>query len=164
VVLVDCDIRRRTATRSLADAPSTGLVDVLRGEIQLDQALVQDAASGAYLLAQGPAEATDYSLIASEKMEELIRELEQRFDLVILDSAPVLPVAEARAVAAMADGVMLVMRWRKTPARVGQLALQELDRAGANVVGALLARVNMRASASFGADGYYYKAYEAVTA
>jgi hypothetical protein len=44
------------------------------------------------------------------------------------------------------------------------LALQELDRAGANVVGGLLARVNMRASASFGADGYYYKAYEAVTA
>jgi Mrp family chromosome partitioning ATPase len=125
---------------------------------------VQDAVSGAYLLAQGPAEATDYSLIASEKMEELIRELEQRFDLVILDSAPVLPVAEARAVAAMADGVMLVMRWRKTPAHVGKLALQELDRAGANVVGALLTRVNMRASASFGADGYYYKAYEAVTA
>jgi len=164
VVLVDCDVRRRAATRSLADAESGSLLDVLRGDIPVEQALVQDAASGAYLLAQGPAQAADYGLVASEKMEELVRELERRFDLVILDSAPVLPVAEARAISAMADGVMLVMRWRKTPAHVGQLALQELDRAGANVVGALLTRVNMRASASFGADGYYYTAYEAMTA
>ncbi|WP_347302937.1 polysaccharide biosynthesis tyrosine autokinase [Croceibacterium sp. TMG7-5b_MA50] len=164
VALVDCDIRRRAATRSLIAGEPTGLLDVLKDKAPLDAALLQDEASGAFLLGQGPTTASDYSLLASEKMENLVRQLEGLFDLVILDCAPVLPVAEARAVAAMANGTLLAMKWLKTPAHVGKLAIQELDRAGATIVGAALTLVNMRASASFGTDGYYYKAYEAVSA
>jgi Mrp family chromosome partitioning ATPase len=95
-------------------------------------------------------------------MEELIAQLTKQFDLVILDTAPVLPVAESRAVSAMADSALLVVRWRKTTIPAAQMALRHLERAGARVGGALLSLVDLRRQARSGLDdeAYYYASYK----
>lgn len=164
VVLVDCDVRRRASSRSMAQGATVGLIDVLKGTTSLGQALVQDVASGAQILAQSAQAPADYDLIASNEMQLLIAELTARFDLVLLDTAPVLALAEARAIAGMADGVLLVTRWRKTPAKAASLALDLLGRVGANVQGAALTMVDLKAQARAGRDdelAYYnqFKAY-----
>ncbi|MPT47031.1 MAG: polysaccharide biosynthesis tyrosine autokinase [Sphingobium sp.] len=161
VVLVDCDMRRRATTRSLKNELSVGLADVLRGTATVDQVLVKDEQSGAYLLPQRHYEPGDFDLIPSKAMESLVDTLSRQFDLVILDTAPILPIAEARAVAAMADAVLVVVRWRVTPVTAVQIALSELGRAGANVVGTVLSQVDVR-SASTGNEVYYYQHYEPI--
>lgn len=162
-VLVDCDVRRRASSRSMASGAQIGLVDVLKGSATIDQALVQDTQTGAYVLSQGAHAGGDYDLIISTAMEKLIAELGRRFDLVVLDTAPVLPLAEARAIAAMADGVMLVTRWRKTPASAAELALDLLGRSGADVRGAAMTMVDLRAQVRGGRDDemVYYNQFKA---
>lgn len=159
-VLVDCDIRQRASSRSLADQAPAGLIEVLKGEAPLERALIRDEASGALILPQTGV-AADYDRITSPAMRRLIAELEKRFDLVVLDTAPVLPLAEARAVAGMADGVLLVTRWRKTPVHATELAAEMLARAGAHVRGAALSLVNLKqqARAGHGDEMMYYKKF-----
>ena len=158
VVLVDCDVRRRASSRSMAGEAKVGLMEVLRGTTPLDGAIVVDAASGAHVLPQGTQAPADFDLITSTAMEKLIEQLRNRFDLVVLDTAPVLPLAEARVISGMVDGV----RWRKTPAQAAELALDLLGRAGANVKGAALTMVDLKAQARAGRDDEmaYYRQFK----
>lgn len=161
-VLVDCDLRRRASTRSMAADAKKGLTDLLRGEASFDEVVVRDTLTNAWVLPQGDTR-TGYDLITQSTMETLIAELSRRFDLVVLDTAPVLPLAEARAVAAMADGVLLATRWRSTPVQAAKLAADLLGRAGARIAGVALTRVNLKeqARAGDGDEMIYYKQFAA---
>ena len=161
-VLVDCDLRRRASSRALVPDATIGLTDVLSGEAQLENAIVRDTPSGAWVLPQIEGKA-GYDLITQPAMEKVIADLSARFDLVVLDTAPVLPLAEARAVAAMANDVLLVTRWRKTPIHAARLAIDLLNRAGANIAGATLTRVNLKeqARSGYGDEMIYYKNFKA---
>ena len=160
-VLVDCDLRRRALSRTMAASATIGLTDVLNGTVSIDDALVVDQTSGAWILPQGDGKA-GYDLITQPAMQALIRSLSERFDLVVLDTAPVLPLAEARAVAAMTDGVLLGVRWRKTPVHASELAVDLLGRAGARVLGVAMTRVNLKqlASSGGGDEMVYYKQFK----
>lgn len=162
VLLVDCDVRRRSASRELVSEVECGLIDVLKGTCSIQQAILQDQLSGAHLLLQKAVGRGDYDLITSREMKTLIDRLSAEFDLIVLDTPPVLPVADARAVAAMADAAVLVVHWRKTSAQVATQALRELDKAGATIVGCVLSQVDIRRSAMVDDDVHYYKPYAAV--
>ena len=81
-------------------------------------------------------------------MEDLVRELRRRFDLVILDTGPVILVTEARAVARHADAVLLLVQWRRTPRLLVQTAVRLLTGAGVNLAGVALTRVDLRQTAN----------------
>jgi len=162
VVVVDCDVRRRSASRNLAGKIEIGLTDVLQGTATLDQALLRDPESGLHMLLQRAVSPQEYDLIPTREMKDLIDRLSARFDLVIIDTAPILPVADARAIAAMADATLLVVHWRKTPVQVVARALRELDQAGAKLAGSLLSQVDIRWKSMVGNDVHYYRAYAAV--
>ncbi len=158
VILVDCDLRHRTATETLAPDGDVGLIEVLQNRAQLEQAVVVDKATGAHFLPVAGSSTLKSELLTSRAMRELLARLRASYDLVLLETAPVLPVAETRAIAAMADATMLVVRWRKTPIETARKALSQLDRVGAKMLGTLLCRVSLRSSiaASVGEEVYYY--------
>ncbi|WP_176473189.1 GumC family protein [Sphingomonas lenta] len=162
VALVDCDVRRRASSRTLVGEVEAGLTSVLKGQVALDAALVRDEPSGAYILGQGALQEADYDLLTSPAMQQLVSDLGRRFDLVVLDTAPVLPLAEARAVASMADGVLFVTRWRRTPTQAAQLALDMLGRAGAHVRGVALTLVDLKeqARSGHGDEMTYYNKFK----
>jgi succinoglycan biosynthesis transport protein ExoP len=142
VVLIDCDVRHPAATRALAAHVSVGLIEVLRDGAALKDALLRDTPSGAWILghtATGGEGSED--LISSRAMADLIVALAPDFDLIVLDTPPALALDEARGVSAMADCVLLVARWHKTPVDATRSALEQLTRAGANVVAAALTLV-----------------------
>lgn len=161
VVLIDCDVRRRASSGNLQEI-EYGLIEVLKGEVSPEQALVLDRRSGVSVLPQKAADAADYDMMASQEMRDLIARLSNFFDLVILDTAPVLAIADARAVSAMADRTVLVVRWRKTPSNAVKLALGQLERAGAVVAGAVLSQVDIREQSRTGVgdEMYYFRSYK----
>lgn len=157
VLLIDCDARRRASSREFTAGVEVGLNEVIAGEASLDQAIVQDPLSGAYLLPHR-LDAKVISLAESPRLAELIEAVRERYDFVLLDTPPVLPVDEARVIASMADGVVLLVRWRNTPAKAAEIALRQLNDVHANVIGAALTMVDMREHARSGfADAGYYK-------
>ena len=162
VLLIDCDLRRQASSRQVDGKIEHGLIELLRNECTLEQAITKDSASGAFLLPQKTSGAQNYDAIASGEMKALIERLKAQFDLVVLDTAPILPIADSRAVASMADTALLAVRWRKTPAQAAQMALDQLALAEADVSGVVLTIVDINAQVRAGAgeDLKYYKAYK----
>ena len=160
-VVVDCDLRRRSINRLLGVEPTVGLVEVLSGTATLAEALIRDEASGAFFLPLAKSAFTPKDLFGSQAMDRLLTELKSHFDIVLLDTAPVLPVAEPRVIAPKADVVLFLVQWRKTPRKAVQAALQLLKSVRADVAGVALTQVNVRDQAKYGYGdaGYYYRSY-----
>jgi capsular exopolysaccharide synthesis family protein len=155
VLLIDCDLRRRTVKDVLDFEPPAGLLQVLAGEVSWRQATYLDDASGMHVLPQSDSGFTPRDIFGGEDMDRLLLELREAFDLIVLDCAPVLAVADTRVVVSKADCAVMVTRWQKTPIRAVRAALAQLQSAGATVRGVALNSVDRRM------PGYYsYPVYE----
>lgn len=144
VVLVDCDGRRRELSRLVAREGGSGLVQLIRGQVTLSEALVRDPSSAASILRHSADQHVDTELFAtSDAATALLSELRERFDLVVLDTAPVLALEETRTLAKLADKVLLVARWRKTPVGATYVARDLLLKAKASIAGVALTRVRL---------------------
>jgi capsular exopolysaccharide synthesis family protein len=150
VILVDCDMRQRGVTKLVGDT-DIGLAEVIDGKSTLSEAMVPDAKSSAWILPSTSATSPEHhDIFDRPNVDEIFKELRDSFDYVILDTPPVLGVADARVVSARADQVLYVVRWSKTPRRAAQSGLDILQESGANVAGVLLSRVNVKKQAAYG--------------
>ncbi len=141
VLVVDCDLQRPTFHQRFGFGRfGPGLVEVLRGEAKLNDCLVIDGLTPARLLPVGEVIEAGQS-IAFDQLQALIGEARDQFDLIILDLPPVLQVAEARVIAAVSDGVVLLTRWKHTSRQAIEFAITVLARAGSSVMGLVLTEV-----------------------
>ncbi|MGH6952089.1 MAG: GumC family protein [Vitreimonas sp.] len=155
VLLIDCDLRRRSVKEVLDIEPDAGLLQVLAGEVGWQQAIHVDEASGMSVLPLSGCGFTPKEIFGAEDMSALLAELRGSFDLIVLDCAPVLAVAETRVAVAKADCAVIVARWQKTPMRAVRAMLQQLSDAGASIRGIALNGVARRS------PGYYaYPTYD----
>ena len=145
VVLVDCDLRSGSLHVLLGIAPTRGILEVLRGEIGWRDVVGADDGSGAHIIPAAGDCFTPEDMFGSPAMRSLLAELAQCYDLVILDCPPVLTLAEARDLAALADATVLVARSGRTATHALRVAHAELAAAGANVVGVALNGVDVNA-------------------
>jgi capsular exopolysaccharide synthesis family protein len=156
-LIIDADLRRRMLTVAMRRQVENGLVEVLEGYCSLDEAIVQDEVSNAHvlLLSDNPPPSTD--LFNGPALGELFEQLKARFDIVVLDTAPVLAIADTRAIAAQADATIFLVRWAKTPRQAARSALDLLSGAGAYVAGVCLTNVDLAKQARVGyGDTLYY--------
>ena len=162
VVLIDCDLRRRTVNKMIIEPRPVGLMEVLRGEAAIDDALILDEPSGVWLLPLNGEKIEPGEHFSGPPMQELINQLRSRFTLIVLDTAPILPIADTRILATLADALVFVVRWRKTSDDAVRSALRLLPRGRVNMAGAVLSQVNARKQARFGYGDstYYYSQYK----
>jgi len=143
VVIVDCDVALPSMNKVAGITPSPGLHDVLIGKVDVGLSLQQDQNSGVWLLPAGEKRPTAPDLFASQAMNNLIDALADQFDLVLLDSAPVLLISDTRALARLADATVFVARWGVTRRQQVSAALRQIADAGGRVAGVLLSIVDM---------------------
>lgn len=160
VLLIDADAHRRASSRQFAGSVKLGLDEVLAGQATLEQAIIKDNMSDAWLLPQR-LDSKGINLTESSRLAELIEQVRERYDLVILDTPPVLPVDEAHVIASMADGVVFLVRWRKTPSKAASVALRRLYDVHAEMLGAVLTLVDVREQERGGYEqgGNFLRAY-----
>jgi tyrosine-protein kinase len=123
VVLVDAHLRSPAVARALGLLSGVGLADVVAGSATLADALT--AADGLTVLPAG-ATRDPAAAIASPRLREILAELAGRFDAVIVDTAPVLPLADVPTLAAALDGLLLVLRAGRTRRDLLRLAVDAL--------------------------------------
>ncbi|WP_334163960.1 GumC family protein [Phenylobacterium sp.] len=162
VIVVDCDLRRRTVNRLLREDPAVGLLEVLGGQATLQQALWHDKETGADFLPLAKSSFTPRDVFGTSAMDRLLEELRAKYDLVLLDTAPILPVADTRVLAPKADTVVFLTRWRKTPQQAIEAAFRLLAGTNAHIGGVALTQVDMKQQAryGYGDPGYYYAEYK----
>lgn len=142
VLLVDADLRRPSVAEVLGIEGAAGLTTVLLGRATVDDVVQPWGTSGLHVLPSGPLPPNPTELLGSPAMRRLLDELRTAYDYVILDSAPLLPVADAAVLASQADGTLLLVN--ATKARRHQLAesLRNLARVEAPVLGIVLNQVD----------------------
>jgi capsular exopolysaccharide synthesis family protein len=126
VVLVDLDLRRPSVAESLSLRVRHGVDEVLAKEVSVNEALLRTNVPGLSVLAVGSGTSNPESLLASKSLTSLIRSLEKRFSMVILDTPPILSVADATSVVDVADGCLLVVRSGHSPTASVRSAIEHL--------------------------------------
>ena len=153
VCLVDADLRRPTVAKVLGLVSPVGLTSVLIQQISL-QDVLQHAGSSLYVLASGPTPPNPSEVLASSYVRDVIRSLLDSVDYVVIDTAPLLPVADGSEVAALADGTLLVARHGLTTDSNVQRAAQTLRRVDATLLGVVLNRTPIRRNNEYGYTYY----------
>jgi len=149
VCLVDADLRRPNIAKVLGLLSPVGLTSVLIHQIELSEAL-QNAGSSFYVLASGPTPPNPGEVLASSYVREVIRSLLDKVDYVVVDTAPLLPVADGFEVAAMSDGTLLVAQHGRTTDTQVKRSVDALARVDAKLIGVVLNRVPVARRAEYG--------------
>ena len=161
-IVVDCDLRRRFLSKLVMDSgKEKGLLQHLAGECELDDTIVKDDKTDCDLLPLVKTNYTPSDIFGSKAFTALLEALKSRYDMVILDTAPILPVAETRTITHLSDVVVIVAKWRRTKKDAVKASIDILGDIGANLAGVMLTQVNQKARSRYGYGdyGYYYSSY-----
>lgn len=157
-LLIDCDRRRPQISGMLGDHVSLGLDDVLAGKATVEQAIVTDPSTGLAILPWRVAATSAQDIYAQPEFQEMLHRLAAHYELVVVDSPPVLGVSDARRLAALADSTILAIRWEKTPEGAVAAAIEQLGHDQVRLAGAAFSQVNAKAFASLSKlDPIYYQ-------
>jgi tyrosine-protein kinase Etk/Wzc len=142
VLLVDCDIRRPRVHGLFQLPRAPGLMELLRASSDPDapppRAIRETPVARLSVLTCGALPVNAANLLSGTRMRVLLAELQEQFDIIVLDTPPVLATADASIVASLTDGVLLVVRAGTTDRNAAQRAYQQLANVGARVVGTVL--------------------------
>ena len=137
-ILVEADLRRPRVADYMGLEGAVGLTSVLTGLASLDEALQPWGRNAMWVLASGPLPPNPSEILGSHQMSELLKTLEDRADVIVLDSPPLLPVTDAAVLARQADGAVLVVRHGKTRREQVTRALEALQGVDAKLLGTVL--------------------------
>jgi capsular exopolysaccharide synthesis family protein len=152
-ILVEADLRRPRVADYMGLEGAVGLTSVLTGLATLDEALQPWGRNAMWVLASGPLPPNPSEILGSHQMSELLKTLEDRADVIVFDSPPLLPVTDAAVLARHADGAVLVVRHGRTRREQVTRALEALQGVDAKLLGTILNRAPVKGP---DADNYGY--------
>ncbi len=154
VLLVDVDLRRPSCHRALRIENEVGLSSFLSGQVPFEAAVRKLDAPNLEFVPAGPTPPNPAELIGSARMREMLASLRSKYDFIVLDSPPTLPVTDSVVLAREVDGVVLVVKGHDTPRELVRRAKEMLVTAGAHMLGAVVNNVDL----GWG-DLYFYNRY-----
>ncbi|MCL6604709.1 MAG: CpsD/CapB family tyrosine-protein kinase [Paenibacillus sp.] len=154
VLLIDADLRKPTAHKTFTLSNRNGLSSLLSQQASIEDVLQDSNIPNLSIMTSGPIPPNPAEMLASNRMNTVIQELRQRYDVVIIDTPPLLAVTDAQIVASKSDGVIMVVSYGKVKRDIAVKAKANLDRVGARMLGVVLNNVKRKAS-----EGYYYYYY-----
>ncbi|MDQ6828567.1 MAG: polysaccharide biosynthesis tyrosine autokinase [Gemmatimonadota bacterium] len=158
-LLIDADLRRAVLDKVFKVPRAPGLTDVLVGQKKLIEVVRQTHIANLSVIGSGQFPPNPAELLGSAAMREALREATEHFDIVLLDSPPLLAVTDAAVLATMVDGAILVVRVGSTAKTAVRRAAAQLQNVAGRVIGAVLNDVDFRSAAFGGTYGYYYYYY-----
>ena len=162
VLLIDADLRRPMLHRVFNLDRSKGLSTVLAGEMSLDEAIVKPELVGAdginlSVLTSGSVPTNPSEILGSAQMKELIDKVREQYDVVLLDSAPVLGMTDTAVLASESDATVIVIKTGEATRKALKLAISQLEQVGVDITGVILNNVDVKHDRYY--DYYYYYYY-----
>lgn len=158
-IVIDGDIRLRQLTETSGVKCEAGLLEYLFGEARLADAVQTDEQTGLHILPLSDRKHTPRDVFGSRAFDAMLNMLQQTYDLVIIDTGPILLMAETRVVTSKVDQVVVATRWRKTTRNTLRETMKILHDFHANVAGVVLTFVDLRKKAHHDYTAANYKAY-----
>lgn len=157
VIIVDTDCRHPNVHRLFSIPHDKGVLAVLADRVDLEEAIVHDPKSRVDILPteQSPRDAVNQFEPAA--VQAMFSRLREKYDVILVDTPPVLSVADTRIVSKFADTVLYAVRWRKTPRDAVRQGIEQLYRDNINVAGVVVTQVDFRKLSEYGYRGETYR-------
>ena len=156
VLLIDADLRRGRLAQYLGRSPNGGLTELLTGQVDLDVAARATGVDGLHFIAAGAYPPNPSEILASTRFNEVLTCFEQQFDIVIVDTPPLLAAADAAIIANFAGSTVLVMHAGAHTERNISESLKKLRRARARLIGGVMNAVPLKSGGRYGTYDYAY--------
>ncbi len=158
-VLVDLDIRNSSVSNLFNLQESKGVVDVIQGNSMIGTALQTFDQLPLTVMAVGSASRLSPDMIGSPRFGAMIQKLANDFDMVILDSPPILAVSDSVLIANVADATLFVVQWRTTPKEIVRQGIKVLRANGATLAGVVFNKMDLSKAPQYEGSGYgaYYR-------
>lgn len=151
VLFIDADMRKPTVHYTFSMTNTYGLTNVLTRQMDLKEAIKTTDIDTLDVLTSGPIPPNPAELLSSRGMKEFFAQAQEKYDMIIFDTPPVLAVTDAQILANQCDGTILVVTSGKTEVEPAQKAKELLQAAQAKILGVVLNRVKID-----GNNQYYY--------
>lgn len=158
-LMIDADLRRPRLHTMFDIANSVGLTNYLTTDLQLEDVILQTQTENLYFMPSGILPADAAGILNSRRMSELIQDVKGRFDLVLIDSPPILGVSDASVLASEVDLTMIVVQHRKLPRNMLMRVKQAVENVGGTVLGVVLNNVDVRSDSQYQYYTSYYTYY-----
>ncbi|WP_019623638.1 polysaccharide biosynthesis tyrosine autokinase [Thioalkalivibrio thiocyanoxidans] len=159
VLIIDADLRKGHVHHAFGERSDGGLSEFLAGQEPLEGVLRRTEIQGLDYIARGSAPPNPSELLMSDRFSRLLEQLSRDYDLVLIDTPPILAVTDAAVVARQCSTTLMVVRFQLNPLREIESARRRLDAAGVEVRGCILNSIEYKASTSYG-YGYYHYSYK----
>ena len=162
VALIDADLRRPSVHRRFNLSNERGLADLLTSNAAVASVTLPTPTENLFVIASGPIPPSPTELISSPRMEQVLQDLARDYDVVVIDSPPILGLADAPALSALADGVIFVVESDRNRRGSLKTALRRLRSMRPILLGAVLTKFDpVRSGNGYSAYyGYDYYSYE----
>jgi capsular exopolysaccharide synthesis family protein len=158
-LMIDADLRRPRLHTFFDINNAVGLTNYLTTELMLEDVILQTPIDNLYFMPSGILPADAAGILNSRRMSELIQDVKQRFDLVLVDSPPILGVSDASVLASEVDLTMIVVQHRKLPRNMLMRVKQAVENVGGHVIGVVLNNVDLRSDSQYQYYTSYYTYY-----
>lgn len=158
VLLIDADIRKSAyVSRYRIKQKVNGLSQYLSGQLAKEFLIYQTNFLNVDIIFAGPMAPNPSELLEEEAFRELLEEVRACYDYIIIDTPPVGSVIDAAIIAKESDGAVLVIESERVSYKVAQKSMEQLEKTGCKILGAVLNRVNIEKNKYYGKYDYYYK-------
>jgi len=158
-LMIDADLRRPRLHTFFDINNSVGLTNYLTTDLMLEDVILQTPVDNLYFMPSGILPADAAGILNSRRMSELIQDVKLRFDLVLVDSPPILGVSDASVLASEVDLTMIVVQHRKLPRNMLMRVKQTVENVGGHVIGVVLNNVDVRSDSQYQYYTSYYTYY-----
>jgi capsular exopolysaccharide synthesis family protein len=158
-LMIDGDLRRPKLHTFFDINNSVGLTNYLTTALQLEDVILQTPIDNLYFMPSGILPADAAGILNSRRMSELIQDLKNRFDLILIDSPPILGVSDASVLASEVDLTIIVIQHRKLPRSMLLRVKQAIENVGGNLLGVVLNNVDVRSDSQYQYYTSYYTYY-----
>jgi succinoglycan biosynthesis transport protein ExoP len=156
-VLVDLDLHRPAASRLLGNESSVGVGEYLLGQNEADDAIRENATLQVSSVTAGAPTTLRPGMVESRQLATLLSRLRKEYDVIIIDTPPVLALSDAVFISALADVAVMVVAWRATPRELVCQAVELLRSANAPLAGVLINKVAIAGSLMYHPERYGYR-------
>lgn len=152
VLLIDADLRKPSIHLTLGGDPGIGLTDYLLNLRSVQEVIQESYVDHLSVILSGPPQTNPSELLASVRMNALLDALKERYDIIFMDTPPLLSLTDAKMMCAKSDGVLLVVAHGKVKRMVAKKVKEELVLSKANLLGIVMNQISSR-----DADAYLYQ-------
>ena len=158
-LMIDADLRRPRLHTFFEINNSIGLTNYLTAELMLEDVILQCPVDNLYLMPSGILPADAAGILNSRRMSEMIQDVKRRFDLILVDSPPIIGVSDASVLASEVDLTMIVVQHRRLPRKMLMRVKQAVENVGGHIIGVVLNNVDIRSDSQYQYYTSYYTYY-----